>query len=189
MGLYKRVRHPETQVSLGYLVQVLGRAQIVEIHPEASYARFVDSYSEIEPGDRLIPYEELPMEFTKVHSEEQVEVLPGVFTIKPGIISPGPTPSLYGFTRRVVHRNLYRIPSTDLAPITRFLFTFPTRKRWQRVDGMKRLARLRGLRGWVLIHNPSPTGRGGVGHYPRPVLLQDDWVARVRTCTKRITSF
>lgn len=48
-----------------------------------------------------------PMGF---RSEEEVQRLPGVFTLEPGAIFPGPSPLLYAFTRTVVHRNLYRIP-------------------------------------------------------------------------------
>jgi serine/threonine protein kinase len=43
-------------------------------------------------------------------SEEQLAALPGVRTIDQPLILPGPDPSLYAFTKRTVHRNLYRIP-------------------------------------------------------------------------------
>ncbi len=69
----KRVRHPETLENLGYFVQVLGHAEVTEIHPGSSYVRITMSYSEIEPGDRVMPYVEQPTEFVEVHSEERVE--------------------------------------------------------------------------------------------------------------------
>ena len=69
----KRVRHPETLENLGYFVQVLGHAEITEIHPGSSFVRITMSYSEIEPGDRVMPYVEQPTEFVEVHSEERVE--------------------------------------------------------------------------------------------------------------------
>lgn len=45
-----------------------------------------------------------------LQASDQVDHLPGWFTVEPGGIVPGPTPEIYAFTRRVVHRNLYRIP-------------------------------------------------------------------------------
>ncbi len=69
----RRVVHPETLEVLGYFVEILGRAEITEIHPQSSFVRITASYSEIEPGDRVMPYEEQPSEFTEVHSEDRVE--------------------------------------------------------------------------------------------------------------------
>jgi hypothetical protein len=59
----RRVRHPETGRELGFFVQNLGTAEITEIHPESSFVKVLSSYSEIEPGDRLIPYEAEQEEF------------------------------------------------------------------------------------------------------------------------------
>lgn len=58
------------------------------------------------PADKTLP--DLPP--SGVRSETEAEALPGTFTISPGGVAPGPSPSLYAFTRTVVHRNLYRIP-------------------------------------------------------------------------------
>jgi hypothetical protein len=69
----RRVIHPETLEILGYFVQILGRAEVTEIHPEASYVKLVASYAEIQPGDRVMPYVEQPTEFVEVHSEESLE--------------------------------------------------------------------------------------------------------------------
>ncbi len=69
----RRIIHPETLEQLGYFVEILGRAEITEIHPQASFVRIVASYAEIEPGDRVMPYAEQPAEFVEVHSEERVE--------------------------------------------------------------------------------------------------------------------
>ncbi len=69
----KRVRHPETLEHLGYFVEILGRAEITEIHPGSSFVRITMSYAEIEPGDRVMSYVEQPTEFVEVHSEDRVE--------------------------------------------------------------------------------------------------------------------
>jgi hypothetical protein len=68
----RRVMHPVTRKMLGYMVEILGRAEIDEVHPETSFARVVTAYSEIEPGDRLLPYEELPEEIRSRPSAEPV---------------------------------------------------------------------------------------------------------------------
>ncbi len=69
----RRMIHPETLEQLGYFVEILGRAEITEIHPQASFVRIVSSYAEIQPGDRVMPYVEQPTEFVEVHSEDRVE--------------------------------------------------------------------------------------------------------------------
>lgn len=69
----KRVVHPETLEVLGYFVEILGRAEITEIHPQSSFVRVVASYAEIEPGDRVMPYVEQPSEFVEVHSSDSLE--------------------------------------------------------------------------------------------------------------------
>jgi hypothetical protein len=65
----RRVRHPETAQDLGVFVQHLGTAEITEIHPESSYVKVLASYGEIEPGDRLLPFEELPTQFAVTPTE------------------------------------------------------------------------------------------------------------------------
>jgi hypothetical protein len=59
----RRVIHPSTGESMGYFMQILGKAEVVEVHPESSFVRITAAYAEIEPGDRLIPYSEPPSEF------------------------------------------------------------------------------------------------------------------------------
>lgn len=59
----RRVVHPATGETAGYFIQRLGIGEVTEVHPESSYVKILSSYSEIEPGDRLIPYEEEPEEF------------------------------------------------------------------------------------------------------------------------------
>jgi len=66
----RRVDHPLTGETLGYLVDRLGTAEVTEIHAESSFVRIVNSYSEIEPGDRLIPFEGEPKEFVTVFGGE-----------------------------------------------------------------------------------------------------------------------
>jgi hypothetical protein len=62
----KRIDHPETGHSLGYLVERLGTAEVMEIHTESSFVKVTSAYAEIEPGDRLMPYEEEPIDFVAV---------------------------------------------------------------------------------------------------------------------------
>lgn len=69
----KRVDHPETGVVLGYLVDRLGTAEVTEIHEESSFVRIVNSYSEIEPGDRLTPFVDEPTQFVTVYGGEPQE--------------------------------------------------------------------------------------------------------------------
>jgi hypothetical protein len=68
-----RVKHPETGETLGHFIEVLGRAEISEVHAEASFARVVTSYAEIAPGDRVMPYEMLPSEIVESPAGEDVE--------------------------------------------------------------------------------------------------------------------
>ena len=52
----RRVTHPDTGSEMGYFVQILGSAEVTEVHPESSFVRIMTAYGEIEPGDRLIPF-------------------------------------------------------------------------------------------------------------------------------------
>ncbi len=61
--LRHRVRHPLTGKHVGYMVEVLGRAEITEVHPETSYAVVSIAFSEIEPGDRMLPFDEVEDQF------------------------------------------------------------------------------------------------------------------------------
>jgi hypothetical protein len=70
--LRSRVSHPETGEVLGYFVEVIGKAQVVEVHPETSLARVVQATAEIEPGDRLRPFEDAAADFTAVAAEEEI---------------------------------------------------------------------------------------------------------------------
>ncbi len=69
----RRVLHPDTGRVLGYFTQTLGHMEVTEIHPESSFVKVVDSYSEIEPGDRIMPFEETPVEFVEQHLEEKLK--------------------------------------------------------------------------------------------------------------------
>jgi hypothetical protein len=57
---------------MGYFVQTLGTAEVVEIHPETSFVKVVTAYAEIEPGDRLMPYEEEPTVFRSTRMGEDI---------------------------------------------------------------------------------------------------------------------
>ncbi len=69
----RRVDHPLTGETLGFLIDRLGTAEVTDIHEESSFVRIVSSYSEIEPGDRLIPFEAEPKEFVTVYEGEPRE--------------------------------------------------------------------------------------------------------------------
>ena len=69
----RRVIHPTTRRVLGYLTQNLGHVEVTEIHPESSFVKVVDSYSEIEPGDRIMPFEESPTKFVEQRLEDQLK--------------------------------------------------------------------------------------------------------------------
>jgi serine/threonine protein kinase len=56
---------------------------------------------------RLARASTLPPAFT---DETDFALIPGVQVIPHGGIFPGPTPSLYAYTRTTTHRNIYRIP-------------------------------------------------------------------------------
>lgn len=59
----------------------------------------------LEPG-RLLP--EIPPEGFK--AEAEIAGLPGVQIIEAADLAPGPTASVYAFSRETTQRNLYRIP-------------------------------------------------------------------------------
>ena len=69
----RRVIHPETGRILGYFTQNLGKAEIAEIHPEASYVEIVTAYAEIEPGDRIRPYVAPPTEIVEQTVREHIK--------------------------------------------------------------------------------------------------------------------
>ncbi len=68
-----RVLHPETGELLGYFVEIVGKAQVVEVHPETSLAKVLLATAEIEPGDRLAPFEDAAAMFTSVAAEGAIE--------------------------------------------------------------------------------------------------------------------
>lgn len=68
----RRVLHPATGESVGYFIEVVGRAEISEIHPESSFAKVTVAYAEIEPGDRLMPYRSDVELFTPVEASGEV---------------------------------------------------------------------------------------------------------------------
>ena len=68
----RRVIHPDTGKVMGYFAQILGKAEVSEVHPETSYLKIIAAYGEIEPGDRLMPYVEPPTEFKVVQSTKAV---------------------------------------------------------------------------------------------------------------------
>src|SRR5262245_48853948 len=69
----RQLHHPVTNERLGYFVQVLGRAEITQLYPETSWARIIESWSEIQPGDYVLPYVEEPSSITEVRSGEDVQ--------------------------------------------------------------------------------------------------------------------
>ncbi len=69
----RRLLHPQTNELLGYFVQVLGRAEVSEIHPESSFVKIVTAYGEIQPGDRVVPFVEEPDRVSEVHDNSPVK--------------------------------------------------------------------------------------------------------------------
>ena len=47
---------------------------------------------------------------TGFRSEAEIAAAPGVRIIEAADVDPGPSPTVYVFSRQVVQRNLYRIP-------------------------------------------------------------------------------
>ena len=68
----RELRHPETGERLGYFVQVLGKAEVTELLPETSWMRITESWAEMEPGDRVMPFVEEPDAITEVHVDQAV---------------------------------------------------------------------------------------------------------------------
>lgn len=68
----RRLLHPETREMLGYFVQVLGRAEITEIHPESAFVQIVTAYGEVQPGDRVVPYKEVATSIKETFSADSV---------------------------------------------------------------------------------------------------------------------
>ncbi len=71
--LRRPVMHPLTGEMVGHFVEMLGRTEITEVLPETSNARIIDSYAEIEPGDRLGPIEDAETEFTLESIADAIE--------------------------------------------------------------------------------------------------------------------
>src|SRR5262249_55376638 len=67
----RRVDHPQTGATLGYLVDRLGTAEVIEIHEESSFVRVLTAYSEIEPGDRVTPYRPEATDFASVPADKK----------------------------------------------------------------------------------------------------------------------
>jgi len=71
----RELRHPKTNQTLGFFVQVLGKAEITQLYPETSWAKIITSYAEIQPGDRVLPFVEEPQAITEVRTGETVHGL------------------------------------------------------------------------------------------------------------------
>ena len=69
----RTLHHPVTGAKLGYFVQVLGKAEITQLYPETSWARIIEAWAEIQPGDRVLPFVEEPAQITEVRSGEEVQ--------------------------------------------------------------------------------------------------------------------
>jgi hypothetical protein len=67
------LRHPENGELLGYIVEVLGKGEIGEVHSEASFLDILTAYAEIQPGDRIVRYVEEPQSIREVFSDKDVE--------------------------------------------------------------------------------------------------------------------
>jgi hypothetical protein len=71
----RRIFHPETHELVGYFIEVIGRIELTEVHPESSFATVEWSTSEIELGDRLMPLLEEPEEIPPAFLENPIEGL------------------------------------------------------------------------------------------------------------------
>ena len=69
----RRVIHPDTGKVVGYFTENLGKLEVTEIHPEASFVNILVSYGEIQPGDRVAPYLEPPVEIREKEFEDHVK--------------------------------------------------------------------------------------------------------------------
>jgi hypothetical protein len=67
------LRHPDSGEMLGYIVEVLGKGEIGEVHAEASFLDVLASYAEIQPGDRITRYVEEPARIREVFSDAEVD--------------------------------------------------------------------------------------------------------------------
>ena len=68
----RELRHPNTNAKLGYLVQVLGKARVTELLPETSWVRITESWAEMQPGDRMMPFVEEPAAIVEVRIGQPV---------------------------------------------------------------------------------------------------------------------
>jgi hypothetical protein len=68
----RELRHPDTNALLGYFVQILGKAEITQLLPETSWMRITESWSEMQPGDRVMPFVEEPAAISEVRVGQAV---------------------------------------------------------------------------------------------------------------------
>ncbi len=64
--------HPDSGELLGYFIQVLGKAEITQLLPETSWVRITQSWAEMQPGDRVMPFVEEPEAVTEVRTGQPV---------------------------------------------------------------------------------------------------------------------
>jgi hypothetical protein len=69
----RELRHPDTRELLGYFVQILGKAEITQLLPETSWVRITESWAEMQPGDRVMPFVEEPAAISEVRVGEPVK--------------------------------------------------------------------------------------------------------------------
>jgi hypothetical protein len=68
----RELRHPDTGERLGYFIQVLGKAEITQLMPETAWVRITESWAEMQPGDRVMPFVEEPDAITEVRVGQAV---------------------------------------------------------------------------------------------------------------------
>ena len=69
----RRLLHPDSAELLGYFVEVLGIGELVEIDSEASFMEVTTAYAEIQPGDRIMRYQEQPARVREIFSDTAIE--------------------------------------------------------------------------------------------------------------------
>jgi hypothetical protein len=67
----KEVKHPATKEVLGQAIQQIGRLSVMVAHADSATARVLSTCTELLIGDRLVPFEEVPVPLTVYPGWEQ----------------------------------------------------------------------------------------------------------------------
>jgi hypothetical protein len=67
------IEHPVTKRDVGYLNTILGVLEVVQVAPDHAKAVVTDSFQEMNPGDKLMPYKKRSAEITLQPGTEPIE--------------------------------------------------------------------------------------------------------------------